>query len=333
MLTDLVQTVTGSIPAEKLGVTITHEHIICDWSLCRGNKNKTLKLPWGSYMWYDDINEMTEELLLFNKDGGNSIVEVTCHGWGRDPLALKEISERSGVNIIASSGFYIESCTPEWIEHKPIDYLAKWITREIKEGCNTRMGNTVTNVKAGIIKTSVSRPHYSHYELKGLKAVAKAQLMTGAPITSHNSGSIRFELLYGNIGQELLDILEDHGVDPEAVIVGHTDENPDIRHLAALAKRNAWVQFDTVGKEGYILDETRADLIKKMKEKGFIKKMLLGHDQNRKPNMRKYGGPGYSDILNRLTKILLEKGLSKEDLETILIKNPAKALRIREGTN
>jgi phosphotriesterase-related protein len=135
------------------------------------------------------------------------------------------------------------------------------------------MGETITNVKAGIIKTSVSRPHYSHYELKGLKAVAKAQLMTGAPITSHNSGSNRFELLYGNIGKELLDILENHGVDPEAVIVGHTDENTDLRHLVALAKRNAWVQFDTVGKEGYILDETRADLIKKMKEKGYINKM------------------------------------------------------------
>jgi predicted metal-dependent phosphotriesterase family hydrolase len=47
--------------------------------------------------------------------------------------------------------------------------------------------------------------------------------------------------------------------------------------------------------------------------------------------VRKYGGPGYSDILNRFTKILLEKGLSKEDLEKILIKNPAKALRIREA--
>jgi predicted metal-dependent phosphotriesterase family hydrolase len=43
MLTDHVQTVTGPISTEKLGVTITHEHIICDWSLCRGNKNKTLR--------------------------------------------------------------------------------------------------------------------------------------------------------------------------------------------------------------------------------------------------------------------------------------------------
>jgi phosphotriesterase-related protein len=288
-------------------------------------------------MLLDDIDEMTEELLLFNKDGGNSIVEVTCHGWGRDPLALKEISVSSGINIIASSGFYIESCTPEWIEYKTVDYLAKWITSEIKvgmfarAGCNTRTGDKVTNVKAGIIKTSVSRPHYSHYELKGLKAAAKAQLVTGAPITSHNSGSIRFELLYGNIGHELLDILEDHGVDPEAVIVGHTDNNPDIRHLAALAKRNAWVQFDTVGKEGYILDETRAGLIKKMKEKGFINNILLSQDHARKNNLRKHGGPGYSDILNRFTKILLGKGLSKEDLEKILIKNPVKALRIREN--
>jgi len=322
-----IQTVLGPVNPKDMGRTLTHEHIICDASLSRSPLSKGV--PKTQIMFLDDVDEMTEECKKFKIDGGSGIVEVTCYGWGRDPIALKKISEESGIHIIATTGFYTEDFMPTWVSTKTIDELATWIEREIKIGCNARESNEITGVKAGIIKTSVSRPCFSHNELKGLLAVAKAQNRTGAPITSHNSGSIRFELEGGNIGKEMLDILEREGVDPEAVIVGHADENVDIRHLATLARRGAYIQFDTVGKS-YILDETRADLVVGLRERGYLKQILLSHDQNRKPVLRKYGGPGYSDILNRFIPMLREKGMSIEDIDTVLVKNPAKALRIRE---
>jgi phosphotriesterase-related protein len=323
-----VQTVQGPIAPEELGLTLPHEHIICDQGLCRRYRDVVEELPWGSYMWLDEVDMMIDELRKFKDDGGGAVVDVTCHGWGRDPLALKEISRKSGVHIIACAGFYVEDCMPSWIPNKTVNQLAKWIVREVTIGCNARSSDLVTDVRAGIIKTSVSRPTFSNLEQKCLKAVAKAHLKTGAPITSHNSGSIRFELDGGNIGSELLDYLEAEGVEPEAVIVGHTDENPDIRNLTTLAKRGAYIQFDTIGKP-YILDETRVNLTMLMKNRGLLDHILLSHDQNRKPSFRKYGGPGYSDIIKRFVPMLMDKGMTSEDIEILLVNNPRKALRIR----
>jgi len=321
-----IQTVLGPVDPSEMGSTLTHEHIICDASLSRSSSKR---VPKTEIMFLDDVDEMIEECKKFKIDGGGGIVEVTCYGWGRDPIALRKISEKSGIHIIATTGFYIEDFMPPLVATKTIDELASWIEREITIGCNARESNEITGIKAGIIKTSVSRPHFSHNELKGLHAVAKAQIKTGAPITSHNSGFIRFELEGGNIGKEMLDILEREGVDPEAVIVGHADENVDIRHLVSLVRRGAYVQFDTVGKS-YLLDETRADLVLGLRERGYLKQVLLSHDQNRKPSLRKYGGPGYSDILNRFVPMLREKGMSIKDIDTVLVKNPARALRIRK---
>ena len=324
-----IQTVRGEVAVEKLGFTLPHEHVICDSTLCRSYRYRFKKPKWGTYMWFDEIDVMVEELAKFKSDGGMAIVDVTCHGWGRDPLALKALSERTGVHLIASTGFYVEDCMPPWVETKTVAQLASWVVREIEVGCNARLSNVGTSVKAGIIKTSVSRPCFSHLELKGLKVVAIAHLETGIPITSHNSGSIRYELEGGNIGMEMLDLLEREGVNPEAVIVGHTDENVDIRNLVSLAERGAWVQFDTIGKEHYILDETRADLAVALKESGLLGHLLISQDRNRKPMLRKYGGPGYSDVINRFIPLLLEKGLTDMDVKRLTVNNPSKALRKR----
>ena len=171
---------------------------------------------------------------------------------------------------------------------------------------------------------------YCAPESTGLKAVAKAHIKTGVPITSHNSGSIRFELEGGNIGKEMLAILEGEGVDPEAVIVGHMDENPDIRNLVSIAKKGAWIQFDTIGKQHYILDETRADLATALKKKGLLGHLLISQDRNRKPMLRRYDGPGYSDVLKRFIPILRDKGWNNKDIQKLTCDNPVKALRKRD---
>jgi phosphotriesterase-related protein len=112
--------------------------------------------------------------------------------------------------------------------------------------------------------------------------------------------------------------------------VGHTDENPDIRNFISLAKRGAWIQFDTIGKQHYMLDETRANLASTLKEKGLLGHLLISQDRNRKPMLRKYGGPGYSDVLNRFIPILHDKGLTNEDVKKLTYDNPIKALRKRD---
>jgi phosphotriesterase-related protein len=281
-------------------------------------------------MCFDEPEIMREELKLFKESGGGAIVDVTCHGWGRAPEMLKNLSFETGVHIVACTGFYIEDFMPDWIPEKTVEELADWVVREIEIGCNRRLSNEFTDVKAGVIKTSVSRPYFHRYELKGLEAVALAHLRTGVPITSHNSGSIRFELNGGNIGLELLDYLESMGVDLESVIVGHCDENADLRNLITLTRRGAYIQFDTIGKQQYLLDETRADLVVKLIDGGAIERILLSQDRNRKPMLKTYGGPGYSDIIDRFIPMLIERGVTKSQIHQLFVKNPAMAFRRRK---
>jgi len=321
---EYVQAATGLVPSSALGVTMMHEHVLCDQRLCRSMRNKNL--PWGTYMWFDNMDEMTEELHEYRKSGGDAMVEVTCHGWGRDPEGLREMSLRTGVHFIVSTGLYVEDCHPGWVESKSVDQLASWFQREITVGCNAKESDRITPVKAGVIKVSCSRQSFEGNELKCLRAAGIAQSRTGAAITSHNSASVRFEIPEGNVGMQMLEVLEDEGVSPERVIVGHVDENVDIRNLEALANKGAYVQLDTIGKQHYLLDTTRADLVKAAKNRGFLDHVLLGQDRNRKPELKKYGGPGYSDILDRFTTLLSERGLSRQEIETILVLNPARVL-------
>jgi phosphotriesterase-related protein len=128
---------------------------------------------------------------------------------------------------------------------------------------------------------------------------------------------------------ELLDILEVEGVDPEAIIIGHTDENPDVENLVTLIEKGAWIQFDTIGKQHYIPDEKRAELVVDLKERGLLDHLLLSQDRNRKPNLCYYGGPGYSDLITRFIPLLKKKGISDREIESITIKNPSNALKFR----
>ena len=324
-----IQTVSGLLKTENLGIVLPHEHVICDYRLCKSFQNYTSP-PWGSYMHLDDPEIMAQELRIFRENGGGCVVDVTCNGWGRDPLALKEVSNRSGVQIVSCTGFYVEDCMPQWVSKSSVEKLSEWIVREIKVGCYVKQGNIISDVKAGIIKTSFSRPIFSGNELKGLKAVVLAHHETGAPITTHNSGSIRFELKGGNIGLQLLDVLEAEDVEPDSVIIGHTDENPDQRNLTEILERGSWVQFDTIGKENYILDETRAELLNRLRENGFTDRILISQDRNRKPMLSYYGGPGYSDIILRFIPMLMEKGFNETEIRKLMVVNPLKALTMKE---
>jgi phosphotriesterase-related protein len=244
-------------------------------------------------------------------------------------MALREISEKTGVHIVATTGFYVEDCMPTWVSQMSIDQLSDWVKGEIQVGCTAVNGDKVTDMRAGVIKTSLSRPKFSGDELRCVKAVARAHLDTGAPITSHSSGSIRFQIEGGNAGTQLLKLLEKEGVDPSALIVGHADENPDIDNLVTLARRGAWIQFDTIGKQHYIPDEARADLVIKLKERGLLDHLLLSQDRNRKPELHKYGGPGYLDLMNRFVPLLKGKGITDDEVRLLLVRNPRKALALR----
>jgi phosphotriesterase-related protein len=248
------------------------------------------------------------------------MVEVTMQAWGRDVVGLKRISETTGLRIVATSGFYVEQCHPAFVATQTVDQLAEGLVREIAVGVGD------TGIRTGLLKAATSRPLLEGSEAKCARAVARAQCATGVTITTHTSASARFEIAGGNCGMGFLDLFEAEGVDPRRVIIGHTDENADIRNLVALCRRGAFVQFDVIGKSHWILDETRADLAFALVDRGFADHLLLSTDRNRMFELRAGGGPGYAHMLTGFVPMLRARGLTETVIRKFLVENPRRAL-------
>jgi phosphotriesterase-related protein len=314
-----IQTVTGPIAPEALGITYTHEHILCDQRRCRADGLRPPRGD-GGLMILDDPAVMIRELTELKALGTDAMVEVTMQAWGRDVAGLKRISQATGLRIVATSGFYVEQCHPDFVATLSVDELADGLVREITVGVGD------TGIRTGLLKAATSRPVLEGPEAKCARAVARAQRATGATITTHTSASARFEITGGNCGMAFVDLFEAEGVDPRRVIIGHTDENADIRNLVALCRRGAFVQFDVIGKTHWMLDETRADLAAELVERGFGDQLLLSTDRNRVFELRAGGGPGYAHMLTGFVPMLRARDLPETVIHKFLVENPRRAL-------
>ena len=313
----IVRTVNGDIAPADLGVTQTHEHLRCDQRLCRSANGFPSDT---TLMVLTDTDLVVEALADFRASGGRAIAEMTVMGWGRDVAVLAEISARAGIHVIATSGFYVEDCLPDFARTAGVEELTEFLVREITEGADG------TGIRTGILKSGVGRPVIEGVELRCAKAVARAQRITGVAITTHTSGSSRFEIRGGNLGLLHLDVFESEGVDPSRVIIGHTDENADIRQLLALAKRGATVQFDVIGKTHWLLDATRVELLAKLADAGYGDRLLLSTDRCRVTELKAKGGPGYDHLLRNFVPKLRQAGFDDAMMHEIMVANPSRIL-------
>lgn len=315
----MIQTVLGPISPAEFGVCLPHEHVWCDQQLALRPELFGVTRSTGTFMRLDNADRMAGELSAYRDAGGAAIVEVTCEGWGRDIDMLARLSTTSGVHIVATAGFYIEPCMPAFVAEWSVERLADHLTREIEVGVNG------TNRRCGVLKSAIHRARPEGLELKGLQAVALAQLRTGVAITSHTTGGRRQEVPGGTVGVKQLEILKAEGVDPGRFIVGHVDERPDIDVLSALADEGCFIQFDVISKEHWLLDATRAELVAAMIGRGYVRHLLLSHDCNRDHETRYGGGGGYCHIFASFLPRLREQGVTEEDIETMMVANPARA--------
>lgn len=310
----IVRTVLGDIAPEALGVTAAHEHLWCDQRLGRH-----VPFPRATnVMVLDDIDMVADEIGHFSRAGGAAIVEVTVNGWNRQVGVLAELSRRTGIHVVATAGYYIEACLPAFAFDASIAELEAVLLREMREGADG------TGIRPGLLKASVGRPVLEGVEERCTRAVARAQIKTGAAITTHTSGSIRFHIDGGNAGYQFLRLFEEEGVDPARVVIGHCDENADVRQLADIMGRGAAIAFDVIGKSHWLLDDTRADLVAALLDRGLGDRLLLSTDRNRVHELHAGGGPGYDHVLRSFAPKLRARGLDEAALRQILVSNPAR---------
>jgi predicted metal-dependent phosphotriesterase family hydrolase len=298
-----IMTVRGAINPGDLGFTMMHEHLWCD--LYRYDRHLAGIL--------NDEALITEEVGAYRKAGGSALVEVTSLGLDRNPPVLRRISERTGLHVIMGCGWYRQSHYPPEIEWTSTNALAAIIERDLTDG--------VDGIRAGIIGELGTDRHYiSPAEERVFRAGARAQKRTGIAITTHAFGY--------PVGLDQLDLLEEEGIDPGRVIIGHADSYPNRDYHEAILARGAYVQFDLVGKFLACTDAQRVRLIVELLGRGHVQRLLLSSDTCMRTSLHAHGGPGYDHLILKFLPALRAAGVSEEQIHMIMVENPRQVLAV-----
>lgn len=274
----MIRTVTGDVAKESLGFTYSHEHLIGSPPAWKSAADPDLEIL--------DEDRALQETLLAQQAGVRSLYEASAWDYGRNPAALRRISERSGVRIIACAGFN----KGEWFD----DLLADWSLDRLTEHIITdvTIGMDSTEIRGGVIKFGTGYNHISSTEERVIRAAGKAHRVTGAPLHGHTET--------GTMALEQLEILREEGVDPRHVGLVHLTRNPDPFLHRQIAATGAYLCYDGFSKIKYAPESTRTSCLRAVIEAGHANRLIIGGDLARRSDLSSYtGGPGLGYIANR----------------------------------
>lgn len=339
----VVRTVLDDIDPGELGFTHTHEHLMCDLSrrlsvrasaterarnlepITLANYYKVRREHSSESMRLLSVDDAVEELGHYTHHGGRSVVEATSIGLGRDPAALAHIARVSGVNIVMGSGYYVRDYQPPDLDDRSEAELTAEIVADITVGVGD------TGIRSGIVgEIGMSWPAHPTEE-KVLRAAAAAQRETGAAMLVHPGRGTAAPSAH-------LDAIVAAGGDAARTIISHIDRTLfELDSMRALADRGCVLEFDLFGQESshYPLapidmpnDATRVDYLAALIAAGHGDRLLIAQDICRKAHLRKYGGEGYSHILEHVLPLMRRKGLSEPNISALTVDNPARLLAI-----
>lgn len=337
-------TVTGPVRADELGITLPHEHLLADFT-CRyrpapdeaavGNglllsdRARLLRDPAGYRvnLLATDLDAALVECAWFKESGGRTIVDLTSAGLSPDFAGLKKIAERSGLNIVASTGLYIDQSLPAWARELPLDALANRLIADIQNG-------GVEGVRRGAIG-EIAVESGSDVEIKCVRAAARAQAMTGAPCFFHVMSGILPE--FRGLTDELIQLYSAEGADLSRLVLCHQDGSGfDPAYQERLLSLGLWLEYDTFGSEGvfafgsrYIqlpTDSQRIEEVAALLRLGHGHRLLISQDICYQTARRARGGWGYAHILDTLRPRFAAAGVHEEGLMTMMRDNPAELL-------
>ncbi|WP_413111593.1 phosphotriesterase-related protein [Thaumasiovibrio sp. DFM-14] len=281
------------------GYTYCHEHLYIDLSEQKQDLDCRLD-------HYDAVRDEMQNLL---KLGVKNIVEVTNHFMGRNPHFIERLISDTGINVLLSTGYYIEGFFPSDLSTMSVADIAKSMVDEIEVGID---GSTL---KASVIgEIGSSHNGFSDTEQKVFRAAARAHLETGCPISTHQSMS--------TMGLEQIELLQSCGVDLKNVTIGHCDLRDNINDILILLDKGCYVQFDTIGKNSYYPDTRRADTLQILCDRGYVEQIMMSMDITRRSHLKANGGVGFSYLIDSFIPMLKQRGVSDDHINAMLKDNP-----------
>ncbi|OPX08163.1 phosphotriesterase-related protein [Mycobacterium sp. AT1] len=321
-----LNTARGAVDVVDLGVTLMHEHVFIMTTEIMEN------YPEG---WGDGAKREADAIVRLNElksRGIDTIVDLTVVGLGRYLPRIVRIAAATELNIVVATGLYTYNDVPMHFHYRgpgaPLggpEPMVDMFVRDIEHGIAD------TGVKAAILKCATDEPGMTPGVERVLRAVAQAHRHTGVPISTHTHAASRR-------GLEQQRIFAEEGVDLSRVVIGHSGDTTDVAYLEELIAEGSYLGMDRFGVDAILSFEDRVNTVATMCERGHAGRMVLSHDAScyfdalpeatlpvALPNWH------YLHIHDDVLPALRRRGVTEEQLTTMLVDNPRRIFSTRGG--
>lgn len=311
-----VHTLNGVVEAGELGAVLPHEHLPLHYKA-----GETDEFEPGSRSivreWYGGILDDLMDTPF------RTLVDVSPMGHGRDIAFRREIVGKTGLNVVMSTGFYLDCNQPAWAKEKSMEELAELMVKELEVGIGE------TGVKAGIIKLAPDPA--AEQSKKVCEAAVIASNRTNSRITTHSCWGSR----------QHFDWLVELGADPGRLYVGHADFDGFEQH-EHVCRNGGHLLFTVWDIDFMIPDKLMYKRFAELVQKGYGANMLMSMDfaiMVQDPAAPMFLSWTLYGVENRTHSYLHRHvipeltgtyGLSEEDIRTITVENPRRMLDFRE---
>lgn len=316
-----VRTVLGDVAADQLGLTYAHEHVILDCPLVEDRFPDIL---------LNDVAAAAAELSECAAVGVGCVVDAMPCGVGRDPIRLAEASRRSGVDIIATTGLHTRKWYPglSWANEADPDILAGLFVADLEDGIDRYdyRGPVIERTKhrAGLIKVGTLQEKFNARDRRVFAAAAAAHIATGAPILTHCEE--------GRGGVEQVEVIAEFGVEPNRVVLSHTDKVDDIGYHLDLVASGVNLEYDQALRFPIDEENRTVRLVTEAVAAGYAGQVMVGTDGARRSMWTAYGGtPGLAALATDVVALLARLGVDDDSVAQMLRLNPARFFRFSEA--
>jgi phosphotriesterase-related protein len=306
-----VETVLGPIDATKLGVTLSHEHVL----VAMGEDNH--HYPW-MFNWEASRANAIAELSEAKAGGIDTIIDLTTPDLGRDVDFVRDVARESGMQVVMATGIWRDVPRSFWT--RDLDDIADIFVREIEVGIGD------SGVKAGCIKVANDMGGVTPEGERILRGAARACIRTGCPISTHQWAPEK-------VGQRQLEIFIEEGAPLDRIAIGHSADTTDVDYLEGLLKAGVFLSMDRYpGAAGRPNWEQRNTTVKALIDRGWASRLMLGHDYapapilHGTPRPEAKGTTRYLFVSTVAIPALAAQGVSEETIDTMMREVPRRFL-------
>jgi len=253
-----VQTVQGSVDADALGVVLGHEHLRF--------RDEAVASEWPDrYDTSAELDAAVEAVSAARERGVRTIVEPTAMFGGRDVRFMKQVAERTSVQIVPCTGIYSYDYLPHYFENRDVDVMAEHFVADIENGIQG------TDIKAAFIKCAADAAGVTDNVEKIHRACARASVRTGAPIMAHSMPAV-------GTGPRQVEIFKDEGVDMARVQIAHCGDTDDVAYIEGLIDEGVYVGLDRYGLEMFLPIDKRNATAAELLRRGHAERLIISQD-------------------------------------------------------